>query len=116
METDTLPFQQQKREALTRRANKLIEWLQRPQYAIYKGSESITNLIKVIDLIIWALERSVVEYEWKLFEHDFLECRGLVQDIFETEEAEQVAFDEALKMTIVTLRRYHDFILEYKDI
>lgn len=114
--SENIPFHEQKRAALIRRANKLIEWLQRPEYAAYKGSTSTTNLIKVIDLIIWTLERSIPEHEWKLFEHDFLQCKGLISDVFETDEAEHAAFDEALRMTAKILWSYHDFIVEYKEI
>ncbi len=36
----------EKRAVLSRRASKLLEWLQRDEYAVYKNEESITRLVK----------------------------------------------------------------------
>ncbi len=105
----------EKRAALTRRANKLIEWLHRSEYVDYVNGETTTKLIKVIDLIIWALERSIPESEWKPFERDFLATRRIIIDIFETDEAEKAAYEECLRMTVDTLRLYDRFIEQYNE-
>ena len=106
----------EKRAALTRRANKLIEWLNRPEYAVYADHDTTTKLIKVIDLIIWALERSIAESEWKPFERKFLKAKRIAADIFDNKEAEQQAYEQARIMTIDALVGYDAFVMEYQEV
>lgn len=45
-----IPFEIQKQQALTRRAGKLIAWLQRPEYSVYIDEHSTTQLINACRL------------------------------------------------------------------
>ena len=103
-------FQTLKRQALTRRANKLIEWLHRPEYAIYVDENSITHLIKLIDLIIWALEYSLPDDEWKYFKHRFYKARSKAVEIVENPEQQKDNYYIAVPAVIDTLRSYSEYI------
>lgn len=106
MEAQQLPFQELKQQALTRRANKLIEWLQRPEYSVYVDNNSIVQLIKLIDLIIWALERSIPLHEWKPFERQLVDARTCLSDHFETSHDEIINFKRVISEVIAILQSY----------
>ena len=110
MDVSSPTFQELKRDALVLRANKLIEWLHRPEYNVYNGHESTVQLIKVTDLIIWALERSIPLGEWRPFEEGLRNCRFILTDTFDTEVSEKETYRTAREETIVTLRSYLEFI------
>lgn len=105
----------EKRQALTRRANKLIEWLERPDYAIYAGHESSVQLIKVADLIIWALERSIPLNDWLEFDSQLKGSRFIIADTFLAEDAEREMYNVARMEIVLTLHSYLEFI-KTKDI
>lgn len=106
------PMLEEKRIALTRRANKLIEWLQRPEYAIYVDHDSTAHILKVFDLIIWALERSIPKNDWYDFQTEFKGSRFILDDIFKTQEAEIATYNMAREEVIATLQAYLKFIAE----
>lgn len=105
-----LPFHIQKQQALTRRAGKLIEWLERPEYAVYTDENSITHLVKLIDLIVWALEKSLPLEQWRPFRQRLMDARNAIVDIVETENEEKENFYRAIPMLITTLQDYSDYI------
>ena len=102
---------EEKRQALTRRANKLIAWLQREEYAHYSSHASTTQLIKVTDLIIWALERSIPLNDWLEFDSQFKGSRFILTDTFLTEDAERETYNMARAEIISTLHSYLEFII-----
>ena len=106
----TLSFEELKRDALTRRVNKLISWLHRPDYASWVSHESTTQLIKLIDLIIWALERSISEEDWEQFRMEFLDTRFIVADTFQNDVQESSTYYTALSEVEDTLLKYLTFI------
>lgn len=105
----------EKRIALTRRANKLIEWLERPEYGVYHSHESTVQLIKVADLIIWALERSIPAKDWYDFQFELKGSRFILADTFSNQEAERETYNTAREEIIATLHSYLGFI-NSKDI
>ncbi len=100
----------EKRQALTRRANKLIGWLSSPDYAVYVDHESTDKLINLINLIIWALERSVQKDQWEPFRYQFLCSRYILLDTFENEEQEKQTYYIALNEVVANLKAYDEFI------
>jgi hypothetical protein len=59
-----LTITEQNRLALTRRATKLIDLLRRDECAFVNHPESTDKLIKIVDLVIYALEQSVEKADW----------------------------------------------------
>ena len=110
MDTQSWQFLEAKREALTRRADKLIGWLGRPDYTTYDGDESVTHLIKTLDLIVWALEKSLPVYNWRHYKVRFADARGLLTEITEIDDQRKKNFNSCIEMTIATLRSYIDFV------
>jgi hypothetical protein len=100
----------EKRHALTRRANMLIARLKRSDHAVYENHESTLQLVKLIDLIVWALERSLPYSDWDDFREAFLGARFMLVDTFETEIAETNAYNSELESVVKTLEKYRDFI------
>ena len=107
---EIIDFRELKRQTLTRRTDKLIEWLNRPEYVDYTSGDSTVQLIKVIDLIIWALERSIPMYQWKVFLKDLMDARRNIVDTFETEEIEKENYMRTRRQVINTLTSYGEFI------
>lgn len=105
-----IPFEVQKKNALVRRANKLIEWLKRPEYATYTDENSITHVIQLIDLIVWALEKSLPIEEWRLFRESLMAARNVLVDIVETEQEEIDNYYKAIPMIETTLLSYIQYI------
>lgn len=102
-------FQTMKREALTRRANKLIGWLQRPEYT-FVGEASVTHLIKVIDLIKWALENSIPAEDWRHFRRRFNKAINKAVELVETPEQQKNNYSTSIEMVVTTLRSYLEYI------
>lgn len=99
-------------EAFTRRSTMLIALLRRHQYAVFTGPDSVAGLIKVIKLIIWALELSLPEQEWNRYKKQFTDCTYQLQDTFETSEAEQANYERVLDTLSELLEEYRDYIQE----
>jgi hypothetical protein len=65
--TEQTDLRELKRLAMIRRTDKLMDWLGRPEYARYEDINSTDHLLKLTDLVIYALELSLPENEWKPF-------------------------------------------------
>ncbi len=61
------PIAEQRKLALVRRTDKLQAWLSRPDYAEYQNENSTDRLLKLIDLVIYALKDSLPAKDWKPF-------------------------------------------------
>ena len=108
---DTTPtIQDLKRDALTRRANKLIGWLHRPDYSEYVDDSSVAKIIQVIDLIIWALEKSIPLDEWQRFRNELTDARNILTGKTVDKSQERHNFNAAIKSVITTLQSYLDYI------
>ena len=81
-----------RREALIRRSDKLIERLRRPENSTYGNEESVDNLLRLIRLIIWALEQSIETEHWQEFRGMFQGSRKYLTEI---EEGKEPAEDDA---------------------
>lgn len=99
-------------EAFTRRSTMFIALLRRDQYAVFTGADTVAGLIKVIKLIIWALELSLPEQEWNRYKKQFTDCLYQLQDVFETSEAEQANYERVLDTLSELLEEYRDYIQE----
>ena len=107
-------FQEQKQQALIRRTDKLIGWLARPDYAQYIDTTSTEHLFKLIDLVIWALERSIPLSEWRPFLRKFRKARkaliGLPDDGEKENIDEKTRYFEAIAILLKTLQGYKDYM------
>lgn len=83
-----IPIAEQRRFALIRRADKLISWLQRPEYATYENDQSTDHLIKLINLITYALEMSLPDDKWSLFKRKFININQMLLGVAEDDEIE----------------------------
>jgi len=110
------PLDMTKKEALTRRANMLIEWLRRDKYAVYVDEASVKHLKELIGIII-----DVVGAALELSDAD--ERRGFIrlfQDarkILTTEEGEdqEGAYNEAVAYLISSLESYRGYVEDMED-
>ena len=117
---NTLPepsIQELKRQALIRRSDKLISWLHRPEYADYIDITSTEHLVKLIKLIIWALEKSIPKGKWQSFLEQFLEAKDVLlgypkifEKVKETETDKRISYNHTLAILLETLKSYKDYI------
>ena len=105
-----------KTDALTRRANKLIEWLKRDQYAVYRDRNTSRQLVWLIDLIIYALELSIPKNEWLPFLKRFKVARELARYVPERENETKEFYENTVLMLIRILGKYADYISLQKEI
>jgi len=80
------PIAVQRKFALTRRVDKLMVWLQRPEYAVYENDGSTGRMAKLIDLIIYALEMSLPDKEWKSIRRKLIKVRNTLTSLPEDDE------------------------------
>ena len=99
----------EKRQALTRRVHMLIARLQR-EFGTWNDHDSTALLIKYLNLIIWAFERSMPPDEWEPFRQQFLDTRYLLQDTFEVEDNERGTYGMCLQEIESTLHSYLEYI------
>lgn len=105
---------QEKFYALTKRADQLIDRLAKPEHSTYTGVESTENITKQIDLIIWALEKSIDEDDFVQFRNGFNEARNKALEYTITgQEAEHMA--QAIRMATDTLLAYRKYLLYPKQ-
>lgn len=102
-------LQEQRKEALLRRADKLLLSLTRPEYAEYKDDNSVSRFIKHINLIEWALENSIPLEDWRPFRTSLYEARNNTL-VSKDEEQEKENYYASLKMVGITLLHYKEFI------
>jgi hypothetical protein len=80
-----------------------LERLQCDEYAVYEKEESITRLVKLTDLIIWALQRSIPYNDCYPFELLLKEACYLLTDIYETEGQININFRQSIGCIISAL-------------
>ena len=102
-----------RKQALVRRANRLIEWLHREEYSKYVDESSVENLKKLIKRIIWALEQSLEEEEWREFLLLFQESRKILAA--ENEDEQEIAYNETIKSLISSLETYRGHVEDMED-
>jgi hypothetical protein len=104
------PENMTKPQALTRRANKFLEWLQWPEYADYINHDTTLHLIKLTALINQALQKSMTIAQWDYFRYALLDCRYLAKDTFEDNEAERINYYLVMDLLKTTLNEYIVFV------
>lgn len=111
METSSLTFHEQRIIALSNRAERLIGWLARTEYANYEDANSTYRLTRLIDLIIWAFEMSLSPEEWKSFLQQFKEAKSIATGSLEDGEElrdEKANYNNAITHLVTTLQSYKD--------
>ena len=113
-----LPFLEQRRWALTRRANKLLAWLEWERYATYVSvEESVAPMARLISIISDALGSALSENDWLKFRYLFAEMRNLVYTIEDQEgnrDLEIAIYGQSLATLRVILEEYKVFIKDYE--
>ena len=115
IDSDT-SFEELKRRALIRRADKLMDWLRRPEYAVYVDDDSTDRLLKLIKLVVYALEMSLPPGEWKPFYIKFIALRQMISGFPEHEKEhfepdERVHYEHGITALLRLLERYKAYIL-----
>ena len=100
----------EKREALEQRANILIEWLHKTDFALYEHEGSLGNLAKAVDIIVWALQNTLTISEWQQFEVEFLVAKKTLTTVMPTEQEKRDCLQESLTMIESTLHSYLEYI------
>ena len=100
------------KQALSRRANRLIGWLTERRYFIYAGEESVTNLRELIAVIIdvtnGALESRVPEEDRREFLVLFQDARKML--IPERDEEPWIAYNNTVSYLISSLETYRGVV------
>ena len=100
------------KEALSRRANRLIGWLQERRYFVYAWEESVVKLRELISIIIdvtnGALDGRVPEEDRKEFLVLFQDSRKML--IPEEDEEPWDAYSNTVAHLISSLETYRGFI------
>ena len=96
------PIAEQRKFAFTRRVDKLMNWLQRPEYAVYENDGSTDKLAKLIDLIIYALELSLPEHKWKPIKRKFTGVKAMLIRHPEDEEHESTPDEKVPELFILS--------------
>ncbi len=108
-QTDLLEL---KRLAMIRRADKLMDWLARPEYARYEDIDSTDHLLQLTDLVIYALEMSLPENEWKPFLRSFKKVKQTILGYTDDNKSEPKEIDDAANYylgtaaLLETIKRY----------
>ena len=102
------PLQEQKKEAMLRRADRFLAQLRTPDYVTYSNEDAAGKLIALIDLIIWALEMSIPKEEWQPFLLRFRDAKYLAGNI---EGKQEDNYKKAITLLTTTLSDYETYIL-----
>ncbi len=103
------PLNMTRKEALVRRANKLIGWLQSERFAYVDKEQSVPHLRKFIGLIIDVVNQAIqTEEEGRDFLQLFQEARKLL--IVETEDEQELAYNDTILALISSLETYRGYI------
>ncbi len=102
------PLNMTKKDALIRRANRLIEWLHREEYANYVDENSVENLKKLIKRIIWALDQTIPENDWRQFLRLFQESRNILS--IKEGEDQATAYTETTQSLISSLESFRGHV------
>lgn len=108
------PLNMTREEALLRRADKLIEWLHRDYNATYKDEDSTDNIVRLINLIIYAFEASMPTDEWQPFFVLFKDCKHQANAFFEDEEARADNYALVIERLTAILQEYKTYISQTK--
>jgi len=103
----------EKQQALTRRANMLIERLKRPDYARFVNHDTTIQLARLAWLINWALERSIPFAQYDKFRNAILGARYLLLDKFNNEIQEGSTYFEALEIIVQALKEYREYVNQH---
>lgn len=101
---------QDKKDTLSARVAILINWLHTPEYAIYTNKESVTNLLKTIDIIRWSLDHTLTLPEWQHFDTELIAAENALLEEDKTVEQKEHDYNEVLAMIEATLRSYLEYI------
>ena len=106
------PLNMTRKQALVRRADKLIGWLHGERY-VYVDEGSVDHLKKLIFIIIDVLEYVLSKEEGREFLRMFQDGRK----ILEVEEGENVedAYNETVAYLIEVLERYRGFVEDTEE-
>lgn len=104
------PENMTKQEALTRRADRFIEWLKRPEHSEYKDHSTTLNILRLIEIINWALQKSMPLKQWDHFRYLLLDARYIANDPFENQEDEKINYYRVMEILTTTLSQYREFI------
>lgn len=106
-----------RKQALLRRANKLLGWLHQDRFTVYEGEESLVNLRRLIEIIIDVVAGALENHPAA----DDRRCIiALMQDgrkILTVEEGEdqEAAYNETIQHLIFSLETYREFLEEMED-
>ena len=101
-----------RKDALVRRANRLIEWLQSDRYA-YVDESSVAHLRKLISILIDILDYVLSTEDGGEFLRMFQESRKLL--LIEEGESMEVAYNETVAYLISTLESYRGFVEDMEE-
>ncbi|MES2702383.1 MAG: hypothetical protein V4649_07080 [Bacteroidota bacterium] len=105
-------FRQDERLALLRRSDKLVEWLARPEYRNYADQSSTDKLVKLIDLIVWALEKSIPFKEWDAYQKEFIAAREIALELHATRAEMETCYQNAVTAVIKAAELYRKYWLK----
>ena len=101
------PLNMTRKQALIRRADKLIGWLQSDRYS-YTDEESVVHLRKLISLLIEVLDYVLKTEDGRVFLRMFQDARKIL-DIEEGEDME-TAYNDTKNDLITTLETYRGYV------
>lgn len=106
------PLDMTRKQALVRRANMLLVQIQR-DYLIFTDEASVTALYEFSKRIVWALEESIPQEEFREFLLLFQEARKMLK--VKEGEDQEAAYNECLNALISSLERYRGYIEDMEE-
>ena len=110
---EIIPTPELKRQALCRRADKLLTWLQREEYANYIDIGTTDHLLKLVDLVIWAFEMSLPKEDWKPLLDQFKDVKEAALVFPDADNSDASIYNKALQMLSLALLAYKEFVASY---
>ncbi len=110
---EIIPTPELKRQALCRRADKLLTWLQREEYANYVDSGTTDHLLKLVDLVIWAFEMSLPKEDWTPLLEQFKAVKDAALEVPDDDKSDASIYNNALQMLSLALLAYKEFVGSY---
>jgi len=107
---ESIPKPELKRQALCRRADKLLTWLQREEYANYVDIGTTDHLLKLVDLVIWAFEMSLPKEDWTPLLEQFKAVKDAALEVPEDDKSDASIYNNALQMLSLALLAYKEFV------
>lgn len=106
------PLDMTRKQALIRRANMLLVQIQR-DYLIFTDEASVNALYEFSKRIVWALEESIPQEEFREFLLLFQEARKMLK--VKEGEDQEAAYNECLASLISSLERYRGHIEDMEE-